>query len=468
MTRKQLIEAMQAKNTQVQTILAKGDELTADDVAEAKKLNGEIKEHRSALEALNAANDLSTDVKSHDEFLNKGQGFHHGNGGTSGGSSKNVLGTTPAGTTWMSRNADGSINVESIGKGLYGEKKYAAMMEPDYKEAYALYIMKGERGMSAAQVKTLQEGYDDEGGYFAPPDYTMSLIQRKPTPTSLNPNVFKWQTRSDSKIFPKIPYAGASDDPNATLYSTGVRVNYPGETPSADIADVVEPGFGEFRVDVHTAMMSISLTRNMLDDSPTSVMDFIGQKFQETDSLELDNRILNGTGVGQAAGVLLNPSASAVDPNFIQYINSGNANALTEDGLTALIYALAPQYLANAKFAMGWSSAGQAIEKLKDSNGRKLWSDGVSDSGLSVSILERRLKGFLVAYTEFSQAVAANSFPIVFGDWLGYYLVERLGLSLQVLHETRAKRNQVEVVARRRFGGGVAEPYRFKAQRVHV
>jgi HK97 family phage major capsid protein len=463
--RKQLIEAMQAKNAQVQTILAKGEELTGDDVLEAKKLNAEIKEHRAALEALSAATELGADAKSADAFLNEGKGFNHGNG-TPGGSSKNVLGNTPAGTTWMSRNADGSINVESIGKGLYGEKKYAAMMEDDYKAVYAKYIMKGDRALSSAELKTLQEGYDDEGGYFAPPDYTMSLIQRKPTPTSLNPNVFKWQTRSDSKIFPKIPYAGASDDPNAVLYSTGVRVTYPGEIPAADIADVVEPAFGEFRVDVHTAMMCISLTRNMLDDSPQSVMDFIGQKFQETDSLELDNRILNGTGTGQAAGVLLNPVAGAVDPNFIQFIKSGNASAVTDDGITSLIYALAPQYLANAKFAMGWSSAGQAIEKLKDSEGRKLWSNGLQDNGLQTAILERRLKGFMVAYTEFSQAVAANSFPIVFGDWLGYYLVERLGLSLQVLHETRAKRNQVEVVARRRFGGGVAEPYRFKAQKI--
>jgi HK97 family phage major capsid protein len=144
------------------------------------------------------------------------------------------------------------------------------------------------------------------------------------------------------------------------------------------------------------------------------------------------------------------------------------AAALSADQLKALLYSLAPQYLRRAKWAMGWQGTALAIDQLKDGSGRYLWSEGQQDNNMSTSVLDRRLLGFQVLYSEFMQSVAANNYPIAFGDWMGYYLVERLGLSLQVLVETKAKRNQVEIIARRRFGGGVAEPYRLKLQKVAV
>lgn len=471
MNRKEAAEKLQSKLAEVQGLIAKGSEITIDDLAAIKTGNAEIASLKATCEQFAALDGIVNDVKAAEAFSTKGNGFQFGaNADQAEPASKNVLGYSAAGQTWMKKNADGSIDVESIGRGLFGDKTYEKLSTNDYKSAYMKYLLKGgERALDSMEYKALQEGIDDEGGYFVPPDYAMSLIQREPTPTSINPNVTKWQTRSDAKIFPKIPYSGATDDPNAVLYSTGVRVVYPGEIPAAlTTIDTTEPGFGEFRVDVHTAMMAISITRNMLDDSPISVMSFIASKFQETDDLELDNRIINGTGVNQAAGILRTPTSSATDPNYLQYIPTKNASALTADQLKALLYGLAPQYLRKAKFAMGWQNTAQAIDLLKDGNGRYLWSEGQQDNNLSSSVLDRRLLGFPVLYSEFMPSVGANNYPIAFGDWAGYYLVERLGLSLQVLVETKAKQNQVEIIARRRFGGGVAEPYRLKLQKVAV
>ena len=41
-----------------------------------------------------------------------------------------------------------------------------------------------------------------------------------------------------------------------------------------------------------------------------------------------------------------------------------------------------------------------------------------------------------------------------------------LGLTIQVLRETGAKRNRTELVARLRLGGKTIEPFKLKAQKV--
>ena len=51
---------------------------------------------------------------------------------------------------------------------------------------------------------------------------------------------------------------------------------------------------------------------------------------------------------------------------------------------------------------------------------------------------------------------------MVFGDLSGYYLVHRVGFSIQVLREVEALRNRLVLVGRMRFGGAVAEPWKLK------
>jgi HK97 family phage major capsid protein len=62
--------------------------------------------------------------------------------------------------------------------------------------------------------------------------------------------------------------------------------------------------------------------------------------------------------------------------------------------------------------------------------------------------------------------VAANAFPIIFGDPKGYYLVRRIGFSVQVLNEIVATSNKVRVLGRLRIGGQVGEDWRLKIQKV--
>lgn len=473
MDEKQLFAALEAATAELGGIAAKGHgEITDTDLARAETLRSEIADLRNQIETGRARADRLTALQaSHADaarFLETPQRPTFSGHPADTPASSVPVGTQPAGQTTIGRRADGSYEVSSTGAGLLSQGKWLRLSRPEYQDAHVAYLMAaGDMDrMSSTQRLALQEGIDDQGGYLFPPEFVMQLIRREPTPTAINPFVQRWQTMRDAVLWPKLNYTGATDDPNAVLYSTGVRVTYPGELPAADTTiDTTEPAFGELRLDVHTAMMALSLGRNLLDDSPISVMSLIEQAFRETDDLELDNRILNGTGVGQAAGILRNPNSGAT-ANEPQYLTSGAAAALTADGIKSLAFGLAPQYLRNARFAMNWLSTAQAIDKLKDGDGNYLWSMGVQDNRLAAGILDKRLLGFPVSYSEFLPSVAANTFPIIFGDLGSYILVERLGISIEVLRETKAKRNQVEIIARRRFGGGVARPWGLKVLKV--
>ena len=468
---------------EMDTIAKKGNELEAGDISRIDVLYTEDAQVRADIEAEVAksqkAAELAGRAAATRSFLNdpvrdNNTQNHPGFGeraDTVAGNGHTIT-YSNAGETFLTQNKNGGVEITNTGRGLLSASKYAKISERGYNDAFVEYVARGGRvdQMSIVNVRALQEGLDDEGGYLVPPEMALRLIQRLPTPTSLNPHYFAWQTSRDAVVFPKVQYTGSStDDPNAILYSTGVRMIYPGELPNSSSTIIAtQPNFGETRIPVYTAMACLDVSRNMIDDSPIGILNFIESKFQETASLEYDNRSLNGTGVNQATGMLLAPQSSATNTIYPQYVASGAASALTADGIKALAFGLAPQYAARARFAMNWMGTAQAISELKDGTGRYLWSDGLLNDGLAATILNRRLLGFECSYSEFFPSVAANAYPIIFGDLAGYYLVQRLGLSIQILFETKAKQNMLEVVARMRFGGNLAEPWRVKVQKVSV
>jgi HK97 family phage major capsid protein len=64
--------------------------------------------------------------------------------------------------------------------------------------------------------------------------------------------------------------------------------------------------------------------------------------------------------------------------------------------------------------------------------------------------------------------VGTSTYPIIFGDLKGYYHVDRVGFSIQVLRELYAESNQILLLGRLRFGGQVAEDWRLKLLQCHT
>lgn len=335
----------------------------------------------------------------------------------------------------------------------------AATRQPGYKAALTAYLRaKGDRSLlEPVHQKALSEGVDTAGGFLVPEDFRMEMIKKVAGLTAIRPLARVITTSRDIVKFPKVSYS--ADD----KYTSGVRLTWTGEVPtSSTVHRVTDPVFGEEQIPVNTAMASILITNDLLEDAAFDVLGYINDLMAEAFTLGEDDTFINGTGAGKPEGILYSAGA-----NFPASVVSGSASEVTADGLIDLFFGLPAQYRRNARFVLN-SATAKAVRKLKDGNNRYLFDeDGSERNGnLTTPGEQGTLLGKPVLIDEFMPDIAGNAYPVLFGDFSGYYIADRVGLSVQVLRELYAETNQVAIVARRRVGGGVAEPWRFRAQKI--
>lgn len=350
--------------------------------------------------------------------------------------------------------------VSESGPGTFGEKAWGAISSFEYKAAFAQYLRQGKTYLDGS--KTLMEGIDAQGGVFAPAELIMRVIGRSPAPTQLRSLVNGLNTGRDALTMPRKQYN--ADD----RYTTAFRATWTGEIPSDGTGNMhaVDDAnlLGNISIPVHTAMLSAPVSRNLIEDSAFAIQPWLESELNQTIDLLYEDMILNGNGVGQPVGILFGANSSNVglDASYPEVIVSGTPGEITHDTLVDVQMALAPQYEnENTRWVMNKRSTYRALNKLKDGNGRPLFTTGAGDYGLAPG-RGRVLLGDPVVLSAFMPDLGANNFPVVYGDLKGYCLAERVGFSIQVLHETRAKANQVEIVGRVRFGGRPIEPFRLK------
>ena len=152
--------------------------------------------------------------------------------------------------------------LEQYGEGIMSQHALQATGSDDYRSAFKTYLRRGREGLKESALKTLQEGIDTEGGFIVPQDVLDRIIVKDPTPTRVAGKVTQLQTSRDTLTIPRVNYT--TDD----LYTTGIRVTWTGEIPSSStVMRVTDPVFGQSKIPVYTAMLSIPITNDMIEDS---------------------------------------------------------------------------------------------------------------------------------------------------------------------------------------------------------
>lgn len=467
---KKLLVDLQAKSNEIKELTAR-EQFTGEDLARVKTLQGECDGLKTEIEKFNTAEAARIAAEENLKFLNEpATGFGVGLNTTS---RAEVLGMTPDGEVVIDRTSDRFKMFYSSGQCLLDEKQLAAISTNTYKDAFFDgYVRHGGNlyKLSAAQLKVLSDGADTGGGYLVPEEVLAQLIMKKPTPTRLRGKVTELNTGRDNLVIPRVNYS--ADD----LYTTGIRVTWTEEIPNSatqarvNFPDATAPqnnGFGQVRVQIYTAMMSIPITNDQLEDSLFPMASWIGDKFGETIDLLYDNMILNGTGVGQPYGILSNPGGTG-QPAVVTV-----GNPPTGDGLIKLAYSLPEQYEDRAEWIFNKTNTANYVRRLKDSQNRYLFGEGTQESGLAYE-KPKTLAGYGFTYSGFMpnttqsdlSTVIAGNYPFIFGDLRGYYLVNRIGFSVQILDQPYAELNQKVMLGRIRFGGQVAEDWRIKVGQI--
>jgi len=273
------------------------------------------------------------------------------------------------------------------------------------------------------------------------------------TLTQMRANARLSTTSRDVQVWPKITYT--TDD----NYTSAVRLTWSGEAPASSLTiRASDPGFGLYSIPVHTAMASVPLTNDLLEDSAVDVNGIVTDLFAEAFALGEEQAFVSGTGIGQPMGIF-----SEIGTNGPSSITTINVGAIAGDDLIKVYYALPVQYRQNAKWMLS-SPSMQAVELLKDSQNRYLISSLINAS-LAMPQFDS-IKGKEILIDEFTPTIASNNYPILFGDFQGYLIVDRVGLTVQKLQELYAELNLTLLLGRKRVGGYCIQPWRLRGLKI--
>ncbi|EYD77099.1 Phage major capsid protein [Rubellimicrobium mesophilum DSM 19309] len=208
----------------------------------------------------------------------------------------------------------------------------------------------------------------------------------------------------------------------------------------------------KINIPVHELAAQPKASQRLLDDAAFDVETWLAGRIAEKFARSESAAFVSGNGVDKPKGVLAYNAVANGSWSWgnLGYVATGAAGALTTiDPLVDLVYALPAQYRARACFVMNSRTTG-VLRKLKDADGRFLWSDGMMAGEPA------RLMGYKVLICEDMPDIAANSLSIAFGDFqAGYTIAERP--DLRVLRDPYSAKPHVLFYATKRVGGGVTD-----------
>lgn len=353
---------------------------------------------------------------------------------------------------------------------LLGTKKFRfnvpkAAEAKNYKHAFEAYLRYGDKKAAANypnDFKVLVSGSDSAGGFLITPDMQADLLRKIATLAMIRSLARVISTSSNLVQWATVKYT------TDNKYTSPVRMTWTGEQPaSGSVHRVTDQVYGEKNIPIHTAMASQPISRNLIEDAGFDVIGDSSNFLSEAFALGENDAFLNGNGVSRPLGIITQVSSVADDSTYIPYVASGTSAAISTSGdahsgkrLIDLYYALPSQYRARAVWLMN-SNTMALVDNLVDAQKRPIVRElTVASIGMGEPSV---IKGRRVAADEFMPDASADLMPILFADFSGYLVADRVGFSIERYNEIYANENQVLLLARKRVGGSPIEGYRMRA-----
>ncbi|HEY0274549.1 MAG TPA: phage major capsid protein [Paenirhodobacter sp.] len=318
----------------------------------------------------------------------------------------------------------------------------AASEEAPHQKAFAAYVRTGDddglRGL-VLEGKAMATSVAADGGYLVDPQTSETI-------------------RSVLRSTASIRQIAAVVNVEATSFDVLIDRSDLGSgwaTETAALTETTTPQIERISIPLYELSAMPKASQRLLDDSAFDIEGWlagrIADKFARAEAaafvagdgidkpkgFQAHNKIANATWAWGSLGYVATGAAG-------DFAATNAANAIVD-----LVYALSAQYRANATFVMNSKTAG-AVRKMKDADGRFLWSDGLA------SAEPARLMGYPVLIAEDMPDIAANSYAIAFGDFAsGYTIAERP--DLRILRDPFSAKPHVLFYASKRVGGDVSD-----------
>ncbi len=307
-----------------------------------------------------------------------------------------------------------------------------------HQKAFDAYVRSGEddglRGLEI-EAKSLSSAVNSDGGYLVDPQ-TAEMIK-----SVLN------STASIRSIASVVNVEANSFD--VLIDHTDVGAGWADETSAT--AETATPSIDRISIPLHELSALPKASQRLLDDSAFDVEGWLAGRIADKFARAEAAAFIGGDGADKPKGIL---DHAKVDNDVwawgnLGYVATGTNGGVDADAIVDVVYALGAQYRVNGTFVMNSKTAG-LIRKLKDSDGRFLWSDGLAAGEPA------RLMGYPVLIAEDMPDAGTDSFSIAFGDFqAGYTIAERP--DLRVLRDPFSAKPHVLFYATKRVGGDVSD-----------
>ncbi|RED13080.1 phage major capsid protein [Pontivivens insulae] len=318
----------------------------------------------------------------------------------------------------------------------------AADVEVPHQKAFAAYLRSGDddalRGLMVEE-KGMSTQVSAEGGFLVDPQTSETIqgVLRGASSLRSVANV----VNVESSAF------------DVLVDHTDIGAGWSDETGAQ--AETGTPQLERISIPLHELSAMPKTSQRLLDDSAFDVEGWLAARIADKFSRAESVAFINGDGVDKPTGILsytavANDTWSWGNIGYVATGEAGDFSALDPaDAIVDLVYALGAQYRANASFVMNSKTAG-AVRKMKDADGRFLWSDTFAEGEPA------RLMGYPVLICEDMPDIAADATAIAFGDFTnGYTIAERP--DMRILRDPFSAKPHVLFFATKRVGGDVSD-----------
>jgi len=318
----------------------------------------------------------------------------------------------------------------------------AAEIEAPHRKAFAAYLRNGDddglRGLEL-EGKALMTSVAAEGGYLVDPETSEAIKSVLKSTASI---------RSIAQVVTV----------ESTSYDVLVDHSDIGTGWSTETANQIEtdtPQIERVSIPLHELSAMPKASQRLLDDSAFDIEGWLATRIADRFSRAEAAAFINGDGIDKPTGFLSHPHVAegAWAWGSLGYVatgSDGDFDAVSpSDAILDLVYSLGAEYRAGASFVMNSRTAG-AVRKMKDADGRFLWSDGLAAGEPA------RLLGYPVLIAEDMPDIASDAVAIAFGNFqAGYTVAERP--DLRVLRDPFSAKPHVLFYATKRVGGDVSD-----------
>ena len=318
----------------------------------------------------------------------------------------------------------------------------AAETDAPHQKAFNAYLRSGDddalRGI-VLEGKAMSTAVSADGGYLVDPQ-TAETIK-----SVLN------ATASLRSIASVVNVEATSFD--VLIDHTDVGAGW--ATEAGPAAETGTPSIDRITIPMHELSALPKASQRLLDDSAFDIEGWLAGRIADKFSRAEAAAFVSGDGVDKPTGFLTHTAVDDATWTWgnLGYIATGVDGDFSStnpvDAIIDLVYALGAEYRAGATFVMNSKTAG-AVRKMKDADGRFMWSDGLAAGEPA------RLMGYPVLIAEDMPDIGSGTTAIAFGDFAaGYTIAERP--DLRVLRDPFSAKPHVLFYATKRVGGDVSD-----------